>query len=76
MAAMDKAIKREFIRYTKKHYPDEAEKIIRRAEKMFPVLYAKAPDIGGKPYKCAVAHNLGQVRKLLEGDYKNYVLFS
>ena len=27
---------------------------------------------GGKPYKCAVAHNLGQVRKLLEGDCKNY----
>lgn len=28
--------------------------------------------VEGKPYKCAVAHNLGQVRKLLEGDYKNY----
>ena len=28
--------------------------------------------VGGKPYKCAVAHNLGQVRKLLEGEYKNY----
>ncbi len=28
--------------------------------------------VGGKPYKCAVAHNLGQVRRLLEGDYKNY----
>ena len=28
--------------------------------------------VGGKPYKCAVAHNLGQVRKLLEGDYKKY----
>ena len=28
--------------------------------------------VGGKAYKCAVAHNLGQVRKLLEGDYKNY----
>ena len=28
--------------------------------------------INGKACKCAVAHNLGQVRKLLEGDYKNY----
>ena len=28
--------------------------------------------VDGKPYKCAVAHNLGQVRKLLEGDYKKY----
>ena len=28
--------------------------------------------VDGKPYKCAVAHNLGQVRKLLEGGYKNY----
>ena len=30
--------------------------------------------VDGKPYKCAVAHNLGQVRKLLEGDYKNYAV--
>lgn len=28
--------------------------------------------VNGKPYKCAVAHNLGQVRKLLEGEYRNY----
>ena len=28
--------------------------------------------VGGKAYKCAVAHNLGQVRRLLEGEYKNY----
>ena len=28
--------------------------------------------VNGKPYKCALAHNLGQVRKLLEGDYKKY----
>lgn len=28
--------------------------------------------VNGKPHKCAVAHNLGQVRRLLEGDYKNY----
>lgn len=28
--------------------------------------------VDGKPYSCAVAHNLGQVRNLLEGDWKNY----
>lgn len=28
--------------------------------------------VNGKPCKCAVAHNLGQVRSLLEGDWKNY----
>lgn len=28
--------------------------------------------VEGKPYKCAVAHNLGQVRRLLEGEYRNY----
>lgn len=48
MAAMDKAIKKAFIKYTKKHYPDEAEKIIQGAEERFPVLHAKAPDIGGR----------------------------
>lgn len=30
--------------------------------------------VGGKPYKCAIAHNLGQVRQLLEGEYKNYAV--
>lgn len=28
--------------------------------------------VDGKPYKCAIAHNLGQVRRLLEGGYKDY----
>ena len=28
--------------------------------------------VNGKTYKCAVAHNLGQVRSLLEGDFRNY----
>ena len=45
--AMDKAVKKAFIRYTKKKYPDEAERIIKRADELFPKLYAKAPDIGG-----------------------------
>ncbi len=43
-----KMIKKEFIRYTKEHYPDEAETIIRKAEELFPVLSSKAPDIGGE----------------------------
>ena len=47
MAAMDKMIKKGFIRYVKKEYPDEAKKIIQKADELFPVLYAKAPDIGG-----------------------------
>ena len=45
--AMDKAVKKAFVRYTKKKYPDEAERIIKRADELFPKLYAKAPDIGG-----------------------------
>lgn len=28
--------------------------------------------VDGGTYKCAIAHNLGQVRKLLEGDHKNF----
>lgn len=56
MAAMDKVIKKAFIQYTKEHYPEEAEAIIHRAEELFPVLYAKAPDIGGK--ENLMAYNL------------------
>lgn len=48
MAAMDKAIKKGFIRYVNKHYPAEANDIIKRADDLFPKLYSKAPDIGGK----------------------------
>ena len=48
MAAIDKAIKKEFIKYTKEHFPEEAEKIIKRADEIYPILHAKAPDIGGK----------------------------
>ena len=47
MVAIDKMIKKGFIRYVKKQYPDEAKKIIQKADELFPVLYAKAPDIGG-----------------------------
>lgn len=48
MAVMDKAIKKGFIRYVNKHYPAEAKDIIKRADDLFPKLYSKAPDIGGK----------------------------
>ena len=54
--AMDKAVKKAFIRYTKKKYPDEAERIIKRADELFPKLYAKAPDIGGS--ENLMAYNL------------------
>lgn len=48
MAAIVKRLKKGFIRYTKEHYPpDEANRIIRKANELYPVLYAKAPDIGG-----------------------------
>jgi len=47
MADKVKMIKNGFIRYVKTRYPDEADSIIRKADELFPVLYAKAPDIGG-----------------------------
>ena len=56
MASMAKSIKKAFISYTKKHYPDEAATIIMKADELFPELYAKAPDIGGK--ENLMAHNL------------------
>ena len=56
MAAMVKMIRKEFIRYTKEHWPDEAEAIIRRADRLYPALYAKAPDIGGP--ENVMAYNL------------------
>ena len=48
MAGLEKTVKKAFVRYTKKHYPQEAKRIIERAEELFPVLYSKAPFIGGK----------------------------
>jgi hypothetical protein len=56
MASMAKSFKKAFIKYTKKHYPDEAGSIISKADELFPVLFAKAPDIGGK--ENLMAHNL------------------
>ena len=56
MASMDKAVRKAFIRYTKEHFPGEADQIIRKADELFPELYAKAPDIGGK--ENLMAYNL------------------
>lgn len=47
MASIVKSLKKGLARYTKEHYPDEADRIIRKADELFPALYAKAPDIGG-----------------------------
>ena len=54
--AIDRSVKKAFIRYTKKKYPGEAEGIIKKADELFPELYAKAPDIGGS--ENLMAYNL------------------
>ena len=54
--AMDKSVKKAFIRYTKRKYPDESDRIIRKADELFTELYAKAPDIGGS--ENMMAYNL------------------
>ena len=56
MAGLEKKVKKAFIRYTKKHYPQEADSIIQRADELFPELYSKAPFIGGK--ENLMAYNL------------------
>ena len=40
-------IKKAFVRYARERYPQEADAILRRAEELYPVFHAKAPDIGG-----------------------------
>ena len=54
--AMDKSVKKAFIRYTKKKYPADADRIIKKADELFPKLYSKAPDIGGS--ENMMAYNL------------------
>ena len=54
--AMDKSVKKAFIRYTKRKYPGESDRIIKKADELFPELYAKAPDIGGS--ENMMAYNL------------------
>ena len=56
MAGLEKTVEKAFVRYTKKHYPQEAKRIIERAEELFPALYSKAPFIGGK--ENLMAYNL------------------
>ena len=56
MAGLEKTVKKAFVRYTKKHYPQEAKRIIEKAEELFPTLYSKAPFIGGK--ENLMAYNL------------------
>ena len=40
MAGLEKKVTKAFIRYTKKHYPQEADSIIQRADELFPELYS------------------------------------
>ena len=41
-------LKKELAAYCRTHYPGEAAEIEKRAEALYPALYAKAPDLGGK----------------------------
>lgn len=56
MASLVKTVKKGLIRYTRKHFPDDADSIIKSADELYPELYAKAPDIGGKENR--MAYNL------------------
>ena len=45
---MEKMVYKAIIRYLKKHYPRELDKIVKRAKDILPELKAKAPNLGGK----------------------------
>ena len=45
---MEKMVYKAIIRYLKKHYPRELDKIVKRAKDILPDLKAKAPNLGGK----------------------------
>ena len=53
---MEKMVYKAIIRYLKKHYPRELDKIVKRAKDILPDLKAKAPDIGGR--ENTLANNL------------------
>ena len=53
---MEKMVYKAILRYLKKHYPDEAGQIAKRAKNILPELKAKAPDLGGK--ENTLANNL------------------
>ena len=54
--SLDKLVNKGFVRYTKKHFPDEADMIIKKANELYPKLHSKAPDIGGSANN--MAYNL------------------
>ncbi len=53
---MEKMIYRAIIRYLKRHYPGDMDRIVKRAKEILPELKAKAPDIGGR--ENTLANNL------------------
>lgn len=48
MLFMEKLVKHAIRKYLKRHFPNEMQRIIRRAEQIRPKLMRKAPDLGGK----------------------------
>ncbi len=54
--SLDKLVNKGFVRYTKKHFPEEADAIIKKAKELYPEFHAKAPDIGGSANN--MAYNL------------------
>ncbi len=55
---MDMLLENTIIRYIKKHYPDEKNRIIRKAGDIFPRLMEKAPDLGGKSNRMSYNMNI------------------
>ncbi len=53
---MEKMVLKAIRRYLRKHFLNETDLIIRRADSIFPELKAKAPDLGGK--ENTLANNL------------------
>ena len=45
---MEKMVLKAIRKYLRKHFPDEMDQIIKRADAILPDLKTKAPDIGGK----------------------------
>ncbi len=53
---MEKMVYRAIIRYLKKHYSGDTDRIVKRAKEILPELKAKAPNIGGR--ENTLANNL------------------
>ncbi len=43
--SLDKLVNKGFVRYTKNHFSDEADTIIKKAHELYPKLHAKAPEV-------------------------------